>query len=136
MKGWRLGAAAGRRGAQLITYVISDVACDDLALIASEPSIGAAFEPERAIAILERSGRAVAAHIAASIRDNRPPAVPERAVHMLATNSHALDAVAASARADGWNVTDLGGRLTGDAAGQGRAHAVRAREMAAQPGRR
>jgi hydroxypyruvate reductase len=77
----------------------------------------------------------VAPHIAAAIKANRPPAVPDHPVHMLATNSHALDAVTASARADGWNVMDLGQRLTGDAAALGQAHAARAQAMTAQPGR-
>ena len=135
VKGGRLAAAAGSHGAQLLTYVISDVANDDPALIASGPSIGAAFVPEQAIAILEGSGWPVAPHIAAAIKANRPPAVPDHPVHMLATNSHALDAVAASARADGWNVIDLGSRLTGDAAALGKAHAAQALAMTSQPGR-
>lgn len=135
IKGGRLAAAAGARGAELLTYAISDVANDDPALIASGPSIGAAFVPEQAIAILKGSGWAVAPHIAAAIRSNRPPKVPQHPVHMLATNSHALEAAAARARADGWNVIDLGGRLTGDAAAMGKVHAVRAQEMTAVPGR-
>jgi len=135
VKGGRLAAAAGVRGAELLTYVISDVANDDPALIASGPSIGAAFVPEQAVALLESSGWMVAPNIAAAIRANRPPPVPAHPVHLLATNSHALAAIAARARADGWTVIDLGGRLTGDAAETGKAHAVRAREMALQPGR-
>ena len=135
VKGGRLAAVAGTRGAELLTYVISDVANDDPALVASGPSIGAAFEPEQAIAILDSSGWAVAQHVAAAIQANRPPTVAEHPVKLLATNSHALDAVAAKARADGWNVISLGERLTGDAAEMGKAHAVRAQEMAGQPGK-
>jgi hydroxypyruvate reductase len=135
VKGGRLAAAAGARGADLITYLISDVANDDPALIASGPSIGAPFIPEEAIAILDAYGWPLSPHIAAAIRRNHPRAVPEHPAHILATNSNALDAVIASARADGWNVVDLGARLTGDAATMGKAHAVRAQEMATQPGR-
>ena len=135
VKGGRLAAVAGARGAELLTYVMSDVANDDPALVASGPSIGAAFVPEQAITILEASGWAVAPRSAAAIRANCPPMVPEHSVQLLATNTHALDAVAAKARADGWNVISLGERLTGDAAETGRAHAARAQEMAGQPGK-
>ena len=135
VKGGRLAAVAGARGAELLTYVISDVANDDPALVASGPSIGAAFFPEQAIAILDASGWAVAPNSAAAIRANCPPMVPEHPVQMVATNSHALDAVAAKARADGWNVISLGERLTGDAAEMGNAHAARAQDMAGQPGK-
>jgi glycerate 2-kinase len=134
VKGGRLAAVAGGRGAELLTYVISDVANDDPALIASGPSVAAAFVPEQAIAILEESGWHVAPHIIGAIHANRPPDVPVHPVHMLATNSHALDAVAACARADGWNVINLGERLTGDAAATGKAHAIYAQEVIKQPG--
>lgn len=135
VKGGRLAAVAGARGAELLTYLISDVANDEPALIASGPSIGAAFVPEQAIAILDQSGWTVAPHIASAIRANLPPKLPEHEVHMVATNSHALDAVAAKARADGWNVVDLGGRLSGDAAATGKAHAALAKQWETQPGR-
>jgi glycerate 2-kinase len=135
VKGGRLAAVAGARCAELLTYVISDVANDDPALIASGPSIAAAFVPEQAIAILEGSGWHVAPHIITAIHANCPPAVPVHPVHMLATNSHALDAVTAGARADGWNVINLGERLMGDAAATGKAHAIQAQEMIKQPGK-
>lgn len=134
VKGGRLAAIAGARGAELLTYVISDVANDNPALVASGPSIAAAFVPEQAIAILEGSGWHVAPHIMDAIHANHPPAVPVHPVHMLATNSHALDAVSARARADGWNVINLGERLTGDAAATGKAHAIHAQEMIQRPG--
>ena len=134
VKGGRLAAVAGGRGAELLTYVISDVANDDPALIASGPSVAATFVPEQAIAILEGSGWHVVPHIKAAIHANHPPAIPVHPVHMLATNSHALDAVAARARADGWNVINLGERLTGDAATTGKAHAMHAQEWIKQPG--
>lgn len=134
VKGGRLAAVAGWSGAELLTYVISDVANDDPGLIASGPSVAAAFVPEQAISILEGSGWQVAPHIIGAIHANSPPEVPAHPVHMLATNSHALDAVAACARADGWNVINLGERLTGDAAATGKAHAIHAQEVIKQPG--
>jgi hydroxypyruvate reductase len=135
IKGGRLGSIAGARGAELLTYVISDVANGDPALVASGPSIGAAFVPEQAIAILQTSGWPVAPHIAQAIRDNRPPSVPDHPVKTIATNAHALNAVAERASADGWAVIDLGGQLTGDAAATGKAHAVTAMEYTSKAGK-
>lgn len=163
IKGGRLAAVAGACGAELLTFVISDVAGDDPALIASGPSIGAAFEPEAAIAILlqagwdvsseleaaiqansepeaaiailRQAGWDVSSELAATIRANRPPAVPTHPVHTLATNANALAAISTRAREDGWNVVDLGGSLTGPAGAMGRAHAAIARDHARLPGR-
>lgn len=135
IKGGRLAAAAGAGGAELLTYVISDVAGDDPALIASGPSIGAAFEPDAAIAILSRAGWDVTPELAAIIHENRPPEVPKHPVRMLATNADALKAISDRARQDGWNVVDLGGDLTGHAAETGQSHATIAREYRTRPGR-
>lgn len=135
IKGGRLAAVAGARGAELLTCVISDVAGDDPALVASGPSIGAAFEPEAAIAILRQAGWDVTSDLAAAIRANRPPTVPTHPVHTLATNADALAAISTRAGEDGWNVVDLGGALTGPAGAMGRAHAAIAREHARLPGR-
>lgn len=135
IKGGRLAAAAAARGAELMTCVISDVTGNDPALIASGPSIGAAFEPEIAIAILSRAGWQVTPELAAIIQANQPPDVPEHPVHMLATNADALRAIADRARRDGWNVVDLGGELSGDAATTGQSHAAIARRYCSQPGK-
>jgi glycerate 2-kinase len=135
IKGGRLGSIAGARGAELLTYVISDVANDDPALVASGPSIGAAFVPDEAIAILQASGWSVAPHIAQAIHDNRPPSVLDHRVKTVATNADALNAVAERASADGWAVIDLGGQLTGDAAVTGKVHAAIAMEYACKAGK-
>ncbi len=135
IKGGRLAAAAGARGAELLSFVISDVAGDDPALVASGPSIGAAFVPEAAIAILNAAGWLVSPQLTAAIHANRPPPVPAHPVHLLATNADALVAIAARATADGWQVVDLGGALTGDAATVGRAHAAIAERYRSRPGR-
>jgi glycerate 2-kinase len=135
IKGGRLAAVAGARGAELLTCVISDVANDDPALVASGPSIGAAFVPEQAIAVLQTSGWPVAPHIAQAIHDNRPPPVPGHPVKTIATNADALNAVAERASADGWAVIDLGGQLTGDAAATGKAHAAAATEFTHKAGK-
>jgi hydroxypyruvate reductase len=135
VKGGRLGAIAGARGAQLLTLVISDVVGDDPALVASGPSVAAPFEPDRAIATLERYGWRPGAALAHAIRANRPDDVPGHEVVTLATGRTALDAVAARARQDGWNVVDLGHALTGEASAVGAAHAVLAQELLGKPGR-
>jgi glycerate 2-kinase len=135
IKGGRLAAVAGARGAELLTYVISDVANDDPALVASGPSIGATFAPEQAIAVLQASGWPVAPHIAQAIHNNRPPSVPDHPVETIATNADALNVVAERANADGWTVIDLGGQLTGDAAATGKAHAVLAMEFTHKAGK-
>ena len=135
IKGGRLAAVAGARGAELLTLVISDVAGDDPALVASGPSVGAAFVPEQALAILAAAGWPVTAALAAAIRANRPPPVPAHPVHLLATNADALTAVTARATADGWNVVDLGAALTGEAAATGQMHATIAERYRSRPGR-
>jgi len=135
IKGGRLAAIAGARGADLHSFVISDVVGDDPALVASGPSIGAAFVPEQAIAILAAMGWPVTPALAAAIRANQPPPVPGHPVRLIATNADALAAIAARAAADGWQVVDLGGALTGDAAATGRAHAAIAQSYPARPGR-
>lgn len=135
IKGGRLAVAAAARGAELMTFAISDVPGDDPALIASGPSIGAAFEPETAIAILSRAGWEVTPELSAIIRANQPPDVREHPVHMLATNADALQAISDRARRDGWKVVDLGGDLSGDAAATGQAHARIAQGYCTQPGK-
>jgi hydroxypyruvate reductase len=135
IKGGRLAAIAGARGADLHSFVISDVVGDDPALVASGPSIGAAFVPEQAIAILAAVGWPVTPALAAAIRANQPPPVPVHPVRLIATNADALAAIAVRAAADGWQVVDLGGALTGDAAVTGRAHAAIAQSYQARPGR-
>lgn len=133
VKGGRLGAIAGARGAQLLTLVISDVVGDDPALVASGPSVAAPFEPDRAIAALESYGWRARAAVIAAIRANRPDDVPDHKVVTLATCRTALDAVAARARQDGWTVVDLGDRVTGEARAVGAAHAALARGLIGRP---
>lgn len=135
VKGGRLGAVAGARGAELLTYVISDVAGDDPALVASGPSIASNFYPEGALSVLLKAGVEVPEHVRSAIHSNQPATVVDHPVKVLATNGDALAAVESRARADGWNVIDAGKALTGDAATCGKAHALRAQMYARTPGR-
>ena len=135
VKGGRLAALAGARGAELHTYLISDVVGDDPALVASGPSIAAPFEPEAAIALLVRYGWASSAAVLAAIRANQPAAARPHPVTTVATNADALAALRRRASADGWSVIELGGELRGEASSTGRDHAAIARTLIGQPGR-
>jgi hydroxypyruvate reductase len=133
VKGGRLGALAGARGAQLHTLIISDVVGDDPATVASGPSIAAPFEPDRAIDLLQHHGWHVDAALAAAIRANAPAMVPTHGTAVLANGRTAIDAVIA--RVHDRSVVDLGDGLTGEARTVGAAHAELARNLAARGGR-
>ena len=135
VKGGRLAALAGGRGAELWTYLISDVVGDDPALVASGPSIAAPFDPETAIALLGRYGWDSSAAVKAAIRANQPDAARPHPVITLATNADALAALRRRAAADGWSVIELGSALRGEARTTGREHAAVARNLIGQPGR-
>ena len=135
VKGGRLAAAAAAAQADMHSMLISDVVGDDPATIASGPTIGSVFEPDRAIAILEGCGWAVAPALADAIRTPPEGPAPAHPVHVIARARDALDRVAALARTDGWNVVRVGDDLTGDAAAVGAAHAWLARSWAARGGR-
>ena len=135
VKDGRLAALAGARGAELLTYLVSDVVGDDPALVASGPSIAALFEPEQAIALLTRYGWDTSAAVEAAIRSNQPGGARFHPVITLATNADALAALRLRATADGWNVIELGSALSGEASSTGRDHAAVARSLIGQQGR-
>lgn len=135
VKGGRLGAVAGARGANLLTFVISDVAGDDPALVASGPSIASTFDPEAALSFMQARGVDVPEHMRTAVMANQSSVVADHPVRVIATNGDALKAVERRALADGWHVIDAGQALTGDAATCGKAHALRARIYARAPGR-
>lgn len=135
VKGGRLGALAGARGAELHTYLISDVVGDDPALVASGPSIAAPFEPAAALGLLERYGWHTSDAAKAAIHANQPDPAHSHPVTTLANNADALAALRIRASADGWNVIELGSDLCGEASTIGRDHAALARDLIARPGR-
>lgn len=135
VKGGRLAAVAGARGAELHTYLISDVVGDDPALVASGPSIAAPFEPETALALLEQYGWPTTATTKAAICANQPGVPRPHPVTILATNTDALAALHSRAAADGWDVVDLGADLRGEASTTGREHAALAQDLLQRPGR-
>lgn len=135
VKGGRLAAAASAAAADMHSFLLSDVAGDDPAAIASGPTIPCRFEPEAALAILRRTGWPVDARLEDLIRGGEGAPAPIHPVHLVANGRTALDAVTAAARQAGWNVILLGDVLEGDAAETGRAHAAVALDHAARPGR-
>lgn len=135
VKGGRLAAAAGAAAADMHTFVISDVAGDDLGAVASGPSIGSPFEPELALEILEHSGWSMTAELAAAVRAGKGSDAPAHPVHLIASGRTAIDVVEAAATKDGWSVERLGDTIEGDAAATGRRHAAIALGMCRRPGR-
>lgn len=132
VKGGRLAAAAALAGADMHSFIISDVVGDDPAIVASGPSIASPFEPEQALAVLERSGWPVDAALAGLVRGGGAASAPLHPVHVIANAATALDAATAAAEQLGWKVFRLGDDLDGDAAATGRRHAALALEHASQ----
>ncbi|HEX4848523.1 MAG TPA: DUF4147 domain-containing protein [Novosphingobium sp.] len=135
VKGGRLAAAARAAAQDMHTFLISDVAGDVPAAIASGPSIACPFEPDRALAVLAASGWPVSAALAAAVRGAPAVSAPAHPVHLVASGRTALGAVAKAAARDGWTVEVLGDALEGDAASVGRQHAGMALDRARRPGR-
>ncbi len=135
VKGGRLAAAAAAAADDMHSFLISDVTDDDPAAIASGPSVPAPFEPDRAIAVLTRSGWSIDPALAAQIHAGRGRDAPVHPVRIIANGKTALDAVADAAMRAGWNVVRAGDTLAGDAAATGRSHAALALDFAARPGK-
>lgn len=134
VKGGRLAAAAAG-ASEMHSFLISDVAGNDPAAIASGPSIAAPFDPEGAIGVLAGSGWEIDPALVEAIRSAPHSEAPAHPVHIIATGVTALDAVAGTAEATGWQVVRLGDELEGDAAETGRSHAAVALDYAARKGR-
>ncbi len=126
IKGGRLAAAIG--GAQLVTYLISDVPGDDPGSIGSGPTIPERVDPDVALGILRKYGIDVPDHVLRTIRSNAvAEPVAGGIVHMLSAPKMALDAAAAKARELGLTPLILGDALEGEAREVGRVMAGIAR---------
>jgi hydroxypyruvate reductase len=140
LKGGRLAAAA--HPTPVITFVISDIPGDDVADIASGPTIPDATTQADALAILERYRYPNVAELMPVLgrrtNETPKPGAPEFAsdkVHLIATASTALDAATKFLRGRGYEVVYLGADLADEAQELGRRHAQLAKEQRAR-GRR
>jgi glycerate 2-kinase len=134
LKGGRLAAAA--HPTPVITFVISDIPGDDVADIASGPTIPDATTQADARAILEKYRYPHVAELlpvlGARSNETPKPGAPEFAgdeVHLIATASTALDAAVKLLRAEGYEVVYLGDDLADEARALGRRHAKLAKEQ-------
>jgi len=138
IKGGRLALAAN--GAAVETWVISDVPGDDLAFVASGPTLADRTTLANARAIVARYRLDVPASVNAALADPANetasaihPALTAAKVRMLARARDALDAAARQASAIGYAVLDLGDALQGEARRLGNEHGAFARQLAGGP---
>jgi hydroxypyruvate reductase len=137
IKGGRLAATAWP--ARTVTFALSDVPGDALADIGSGPTTPSLDAPHAAEEILARAGIEPPPSIAAWMRDPRslpPSAHDERLARtearLIGSPRLSLEAAAARARAEGFEVLMLGDALVGDAGELGEAHAKVALSVAEQ----
>lgn len=132
--GGRLAAAAAP--APVYALVISDVVGDDLATIASGPTVPDPTTFAEAIAVLRdaeiwmTAPRSVRAHLQAGARGDRAeslkpgdPVVDGVQTHLVGTNREALSGARTEAERRGYAVVMAGDPFTGEARAVGRAHA-------------
>lgn len=137
IKGGRLALACAP--AQVLTYIISDVAGDDASIIASGPTLADASTCADALAILQRyaipTSPAVLAHLQQASSETPKPdhaAFIKPQVHIIANAQAALQAASNFAQSKGLRVNILSDRLEGEARELGCAHAKLAIELAEQ----
>jgi hydroxypyruvate reductase len=135
LKGGRLAAAA--HPAPVVTFAISDIPGDDVAAIASGPTIADPTTQAEAVAILEHYRYPALRELRAVLDDPRcetpkPGAAEFRgdSVHLIASASTALGAAAAYLRERGYQVEYLGDDLADEAQALGREHARLAKQRA------
>jgi glycerate 2-kinase len=135
IKGGRLAAAC--YPAQVVTLVISDVPGDDVAVIASGPTVPDPSSCADALAIIERYSIDVTAAIKAQLASNeletpKPnnPLFKGHAVHTIATPLMSLQAAASKARELGFTAYILGDDIEGESREVAKVHASMARSCA------
>ena len=135
LKGGRLASAA--HPAPVTTYAISDVPGDDIAAIASGPTIPDPTTQAEALQILERCRYPALAELAAALADARlespkpgDTAFRNDVAEVVASAATALAAAAAALRGEGYEVLLLGDDLDSEARALGRSHAELAKRHA------
>jgi hydroxypyruvate reductase len=136
LKGGRLARAA--HPAKVTTYAISDIPGDNVADIASGPTIPDPTTQADAVRILERydyKGLGELRHVLDDAQHESPKPGEQEfrndATHLIASAATALDAAAAYLRHEGYEVMYLGDDLDDEAQALGRRHAELAKRCAA-----
>ena len=130
LKGGRLALRAAP--ARVLALVVSDVVGDDLAAIASGPTVADDSGPSDALAVLERyaldAGDARRALLRAEADADRPrahhPAFERVETRLVASNQASLAAAAALLESEGYRPLVLSDALTGEAREAGAFHAA------------
>ena len=135
IKGGRLAAAC--HPARLVNLVISDVPGDDPCDIASGPTVADPSTCEDALAIVNRYGLQLPAHVKDVLQSGRGESVKPGdtrlarvETHLIATPYKALQAAADVARAAGMAVHVLSDRMEGEARDVGKTLAAIAQQVA------
>ena len=134
IKGGRLAAAAFP--ARVISLIVSDVAGDDPAMVASGPTVPSAGSASDALAIIREYRmalpEAVIAHLEAGHQAPDPgdPVFARNQVHVIASAGVSLEAAAHAAREHGIEAVILSDAIEGEAREVGKVHAAIAREIA------
>ena len=118
LKGGRLAAATK---APVVTYIISDVAGDDLRVIGSGPTLPAVATPHQSLDVLRRYNIDVSADIRAAILANESPTITVGKTVLMGSGRTVLNAASDIAKANGLSVLDLGDAVIGEAREVGRA---------------
>jgi len=133
IKGGKLAQACGP--AAVWTLVVSDVPGDDPRTVASGPTLPDDSTPADALAVLRRHGieppAAVMRVLQAPVQSVAMQAQGARECRVIATAQAALEAAAASARAQGLYALILGNAIEGEARHVGRVHAGMALQVLA-----
>jgi glycerate 2-kinase len=135
IKGGRLALACAP--ARVVSLLISDVAGDDPATIASGPTLADASTCAEALAVLHKYGVVLPAGVRQHLLDGRgetpkpgTAGFERNSVHVIARAQDALEAAAAFARARGITPYILSDRMEGEARALARTHAALARQVA------
>ncbi len=141
IKGGRLAVAAG--AAHVTSWIISDVPGDDPAYVSSGPTVADRSSLTMARDIVAKYGLGSSEAILAVLEDEAnetPPAdspgLADGDVRVIARARDALAAAGDLAQRSGYQLTDLGDALQGEARQLGASHAALARRLAADIARR
>ena len=122
IKGGRLAAMAPI-GAELYSFIISDVIGDDPTLIASGPSVSAEANPELALKLLGQYGWDINDDLRHAVLSASAAPARLHKIKIIARNKDALDYLQSKLAALDLDVVNLGDACDGGAAETGAAHA-------------